>query len=245
MFARAVLLLALGAAASAQQFEGFPNGLTCKTGSGGTGSTTITKIELQDAIIGPQGDKNDNSAANVASGKCTSLSGIPFFLTGVTGKDSVTVGFAYDKGKDTYHYCLAQGAVDETGWRSRLLNFSSIPTAVKPWYAAMEHGDTGENENEMLDFVGSMAVTGITVLSGEKSAASCPSSPALWPVGCIRVGGCPGRGTVDSVSLTQVGSTYTAASSSYGSITMGDTTVTVRNTANSWLVCNYDVAYLP
>ncbi|GJC91587.1 hypothetical protein ColKHC_00413 [Colletotrichum higginsianum] len=118
MFARAVLLLALGAAASAQQFEGFPNGLTCKTGSGGTGSTTITKIELQDAIVGPQGDKYDNSAANVASGKCTSLSGIHFFLTGVTGKNSVTVGFAYDKGKDTYHYCLAQGAVDETGWRS-------------------------------------------------------------------------------------------------------------------------------
>ncbi|KZL80453.1 hypothetical protein CI238_03432 [Colletotrichum incanum] len=117
MFARTFLLLALGAVVSAQTFEGFPNSLTCKTGSDASGSATITKIEIQDAIVGPKGNKEDDSAANVASGKCATLSGIPLFTGGVPGTG--TLGFAYDKGKDTYHFCFAQGAVDETGWPSQ------------------------------------------------------------------------------------------------------------------------------
>ncbi|GKT43359.1 uncharacterized protein ColSpa_03540 [Colletotrichum spaethianum] len=113
MFARNVLFLALGAVASAQTFEGFPNSLTCNTGSG---SATITKTEAQDAIVGPKGTKEDDSAANTASGKCVTLSGIPLFSTGVSGKG--TVGFAFDKGTNTYHFCFAQGAVDSSGYPS-------------------------------------------------------------------------------------------------------------------------------
>lgn len=141
MHARTVLILALGAVASAQKFEDFPTSLTCKTGAGGKGTATISKIEAQDAVKGPNGTKQDDSAANVASGKCVNLSGVPFYGVsnsmgylplvylwnfrvlirvfpqgGVSGKGSIY--FAYDKAKDTYYFCSAQGAVDESGWPS-------------------------------------------------------------------------------------------------------------------------------
>ncbi|KAK1720135.1 hypothetical protein CaCOL14_002156 [Colletotrichum acutatum] len=116
MHVRAVLILALGAVASAQQFVDFPTSLTCKTGAGGKETATISKIEAQDAVKGPNGTKQDDSAANVASGKCVNLSGVPFYGGGVSGKGSIY--FAYDKAKDTYYFCSAQGAVDESGWPS-------------------------------------------------------------------------------------------------------------------------------
>lgn len=73
----AVVVLALGALASAQTYEGFPTSLSCKLTSGGTAE--ISKIEAQDTIVGPKGSKIDDSAANVASGFCVSLSGIPLY----------------------------------------------------------------------------------------------------------------------------------------------------------------------
>ncbi|WYZ34148.1 hypothetical protein EsH8_I_000424 [Colletotrichum jinshuiense] len=78
------------------------------------------------------------------------------------------------------------------------------------------------------------------------AALLLPLVPAAMAGECIRDGGCPGCGTVASVSFTQSGSTYTATSPSYGSITMDDSTVTVKNTANKWLMfCIYGVACFP
>ncbi|WYZ34146.1 hypothetical protein EsH8_I_000422 [Colletotrichum jinshuiense] len=110
----AVVVLALGALASAQTYEGFPTSLSCKLTSGGTAE--ISKIEAQDTIVGPKGSKIDDSAANVASGFCVSLSGIPLYAAYVPDKG--TVYFAFDKAKDTYYFCSAQGAVDQTGYPS-------------------------------------------------------------------------------------------------------------------------------
>ncbi|TDZ71699.1 hypothetical protein CTRI78_v001994 [Colletotrichum trifolii] len=107
MLARSVLVLAISAVASAVTLQGFPSSVSCLQDSGKTAE--LTKAEMQAAIVGPKGLKEDDSAANVASGKCSTLSGIPLFTVGA-GKGSV--GFAYDKAKDTYHFCFVQGAVD-------------------------------------------------------------------------------------------------------------------------------------
>ncbi|KAF9880290.1 hypothetical protein CkaCkLH20_02244 [Colletotrichum karsti] len=116
MFARTFILLTLGALASAQTLEGFPESISCKQSSGGNAS--VSKAEMKSAIVGPKGNLEDNSAANVASGKCSSLSGIPLYTVGAASK--ANVGFAYDKAKDTYHFCFAQGAVDDaTGYPSQ------------------------------------------------------------------------------------------------------------------------------
>ncbi|KAL0933623.1 uncharacterized protein CTRU02_210422 [Colletotrichum truncatum] len=109
MLGRTVLFLALGAFASAQTLEGFPNSISCQQDAGG--EATVSKAELKEAIVGPKGTMSDPSAANVASGKCSTLSGIPLYTVGAAGK--ANVGFAFDKAKNTYHYCFAQGAVDK------------------------------------------------------------------------------------------------------------------------------------
>ncbi|KAK1972616.1 hypothetical protein LY78DRAFT_665289 [Colletotrichum sublineola] len=76
MLAKAALLVTLGAFASAQTFVGFPSSLTCKTSNG---TATISMSESQNAILGPKGFKVEDNAANMASGKCSTLSGIPLF----------------------------------------------------------------------------------------------------------------------------------------------------------------------
>ncbi|KAF6834729.1 hypothetical protein CMUS01_06046 [Colletotrichum musicola] len=110
MHASSVIVLFFGALASAQILQGFPSSISCKQDAGG--SAEVTKAEMQAAIVGPKGNLEDNSAANVASGKCSRLSGVPLYTVGAAGK--ANIGFAYDKAKDTYHYCFAQGAVDKT-----------------------------------------------------------------------------------------------------------------------------------
>ncbi|OLN81177.1 hypothetical protein CCHL11_10355 [Colletotrichum chlorophyti] len=115
MLIRAVVALMLGVFTSAETtLQGFPNTITCKLGTGGTAD--ISKAEIQKSIVGPKGTLVDNSAANVASGKCVTLSGVPLFSADVPQKG--TISFAFDKAKDTYHFCSAQGAVDESGFPS-------------------------------------------------------------------------------------------------------------------------------
>ncbi|KAK1976384.1 hypothetical protein LZ30DRAFT_666942 [Colletotrichum cereale] len=113
MLAKTVLLATLGAFASAQTFVGYPKSLTCKTASG---PVDISATEYQKAIVGPQGLEVEKDASNIASGKCSTLSGIPLFSQRVDGKG--TVSFAYDKAKDTYHFCNAQGTIIEKGFPS-------------------------------------------------------------------------------------------------------------------------------
>ncbi|KAF9872763.1 hypothetical protein CkaCkLH20_09626 [Colletotrichum karsti] len=73
-----------------------------------------------------------------------------------------------------------------------------------------------------------------------------PLIPAALAAECSRDAGCPGCGTVDSVSFTQNGNTYTATSPSYGVMTMDDTTVSVQNTSNKWLLfCVYGSICVP
>ncbi|OLN85395.1 hypothetical protein CCHL11_07984 [Colletotrichum chlorophyti] len=108
MLARAVVLLMLGAIACAQVPQDFPETMACKQNDGST--ATITEAEILADVVGPKGVLSDKSAANVASGKCSGLSGIPLYTNSVAGKASV--GFAYDEAKKTYYYCFAQGAVD-------------------------------------------------------------------------------------------------------------------------------------
>ncbi|KAF6824138.1 hypothetical protein CMUS01_10378 [Colletotrichum musicola] len=109
MLARSVLLAAIvGLVSAAEKLEGFPASVSCKLGTGGTAA--ISKAEMQKAIVGPKGTLVDNSASNVASGACVSLKGIPLFAADVTGKGSVQ--FAFDKAKDTYHFCSATGAIE-------------------------------------------------------------------------------------------------------------------------------------
>ncbi|OHF01189.1 hypothetical protein CORC01_03504 [Colletotrichum orchidophilum] len=110
MHAPTVLILALGAFASAQKFIDFPNSLKCQTDGAGKEFANITKIDAQDAVKGPNGNVINNSAADAASGKCVKLSGVPFYAGSVPGKGSIY--FAYDKAQDTYYFCSAQGAVD-------------------------------------------------------------------------------------------------------------------------------------
>ncbi|EFQ27538.1 hypothetical protein CGRA01v4_04643 [Colletotrichum graminicola] len=113
MLVKTFLLMNLGAFASAQTFLGFPESLTCKTDNG---PATISETECQNAIVGPKGLKQDDSAANVASGHCSTLSGIPLFVESVAGKGDV--GFAFDKSKNTYYFCFGQGVIDESGYPS-------------------------------------------------------------------------------------------------------------------------------
>ncbi|KAK2024127.1 hypothetical protein LX32DRAFT_656427 [Colletotrichum zoysiae] len=113
MFAKTFILVTMGALASAQTFVGFPNSLTCKT-AGGT--ATLSKTEVQNGIVGPKGLKIDDSAANVASGDCSTLSKIPLFSQTVDGKGDVS--FAFDKSTNTYHFCSADGAIDASGFQS-------------------------------------------------------------------------------------------------------------------------------
>ncbi|KAK1590238.1 uncharacterized protein LY79DRAFT_659721 [Colletotrichum navitas] len=113
MLAKTVLLVTVGAFASAQTFVGFPKSLTCKTDNG---PAIISETEYQNAIVGPRGLKEDDNAANVASGHCSTLSDIPLFLESVAGKGKV--GFAFDKSNNTYHFCFGQGVIDESGYPS-------------------------------------------------------------------------------------------------------------------------------
>ncbi|KAK2014441.1 hypothetical protein LZ32DRAFT_616879 [Colletotrichum eremochloae] len=113
MLAKAALLVTLGAFASAQTFVGFPSSLTCKTSNG---TATISMSESQNAILGPKGFKVDDNAANMASGKCSTLSGIPLFAESVVGKGRIS--FAFDKGNNTYYFCSGRGAIDGTGYPS-------------------------------------------------------------------------------------------------------------------------------
>ncbi|KAK2003947.1 hypothetical protein LX36DRAFT_666009 [Colletotrichum falcatum] len=106
MLAKAILLMTLGAFASAQSFVGFPNSLTCKTDDG---SATIQKAQIQSGIVGPKGIKLDDSAANVASGKCSTLSKVPLFSQPVAEAD---VAFAFNQSSNTYFFCDAQGAIE-------------------------------------------------------------------------------------------------------------------------------------
>ncbi|KAJ0159350.1 hypothetical protein CTA2_9881 [Colletotrichum tanaceti] len=120
MLARSVLLLALGAVASAQEYVGFPNSVTCKTGRGTvpTGSADFTRIQLQDTMVGPKGTMQDKSAANAASGKCTSLSGIPYYTVDPPGADGAWFSYAFDESKNTYYFCRAFGTI-ENGFSSQ------------------------------------------------------------------------------------------------------------------------------
>lgn len=77
MHASSVVVLLFGALASAQTLQGFPSSVSCKQDGGG--SAEVTKAEMQAAIVGPKGFLEDNSAANVASGKCSTLSGVPLY----------------------------------------------------------------------------------------------------------------------------------------------------------------------
>lgn len=83
MLANTVLLLALGALTSAQQFKDFPSVLTCQTGDGTT-TVDIPQEVSQKAVVrgsgGPAGTLMEESAANASSGKCTRLAGIPYFV---------------------------------------------------------------------------------------------------------------------------------------------------------------------
>lgn len=71
------LLLALGAVASAQTLKGFPSSITCLKDDGTNGD--VSQAEIESSVVGPQGDITEESAANTASGHCTSLSGIPLY----------------------------------------------------------------------------------------------------------------------------------------------------------------------
>lgn len=71
------LLLALGAVASAQTLKGFPSSITCLKNDGTNGD--VSQAEIESSVVGPQGDITEESAANTASGHCTSLSGIPLY----------------------------------------------------------------------------------------------------------------------------------------------------------------------
>lgn len=72
------MFLALGTIVSAAaKFEDFPTSVTCE--AEGDSTINVVKVDLQSAIVGPKGTKVDDSAANVASGKCVHLSGIPLY----------------------------------------------------------------------------------------------------------------------------------------------------------------------
>ncbi|KAG8162274.1 hypothetical protein KVR01_008039 [Diaporthe batatas] len=101
------LLLALGAVASAQTMKGFPSSITCLKDDGTNG--TVSQAQIESAIVGPQGDLIEQSAANAASGHCVTLS-IPLY--NIVAGDIASVSYAYDNATDTYNFCLAQGATD-------------------------------------------------------------------------------------------------------------------------------------
>lgn len=71
------LVLALGAAASAQTLKGFPSSITCLKDDGTNGN--VSQAQIESAVVGPQGDITEQSASNTASGHCTSLTGIPLY----------------------------------------------------------------------------------------------------------------------------------------------------------------------
>ncbi|KAF6798767.1 hypothetical protein CSOJ01_12656 [Colletotrichum sojae] len=78
------------------------------------------------------------------------------------------------------------------------------------------------------------------------AALLLPLVPAALAGECIRDGGCPGCGVVASVPFAQSGNTYTATAATYGTMTMDDKTVTVKNTSNKWLMlCVYGSICVP
>lgn len=70
--------------------------------------------------------------------------------------------------------------------------------------------------------------------------------PAAFAAECVRYGGCSGCSNVDNVSFTQNGSTYTAISPAYGSMSMNETTLSVENYSDEWLLfCVYASVCVP
>lgn len=73
------LILALGAVASAQTFNGVPSSITCLKDD--LTNSDVTRAQIESAIVGPQGDMIEESASNRASGYCSSsaFTGIPLY----------------------------------------------------------------------------------------------------------------------------------------------------------------------
>lgn len=75
-----VIALAFGSA-NAVSFVGFPSALSCLQADGS--SQVKNAAELHTIVTENRATLIDRSAANVASGKCTSLSGVPLYAVSI------------------------------------------------------------------------------------------------------------------------------------------------------------------
>ncbi|KAH7052266.1 hypothetical protein B0J12DRAFT_698928 [Macrophomina phaseolina] len=120
----AAIALLFAAAASAQSasditYEWFPaTGISCPNDGATAELISVTEDLKQFAFKARNKAPQDKSAANMASGPCGELSGVPYIATEAwqeNGEIAGTLYFAYDQGKKTIYYCDALGAYSNNG----------------------------------------------------------------------------------------------------------------------------------
>ncbi|EKG13905.1 hypothetical protein MPH_08904 [Macrophomina phaseolina MS6] len=138
----AAIALLFAAAASAQSasditYEWFPaTGISCPNDGATAELISVTEDLKQFAFKARNKAPQDKSAANMASGPCGELSGVPYIAVSVlrslricamvtdqeqteawqeNGEIAGTLYFAYDQGKKTIYYCNALGAYSNNG----------------------------------------------------------------------------------------------------------------------------------
>ncbi|KAK7710566.1 hypothetical protein SLS57_008333 [Botryosphaeria dothidea] len=117
------IALIFAAAAAAQQadikYEQFPaTGIACPN-SDASGNLISNTADLKAAALAARNKTPiESSAANISSGKCSGLRGVPYYSTEAyqtNGELAGSLSFAYDEASQTIYYCLAQGLYSTNG----------------------------------------------------------------------------------------------------------------------------------
>ncbi|KAF6816770.1 hypothetical protein CPLU01_13752 [Colletotrichum plurivorum] len=113
MHAKSVLLLALGALASAQSFVGFPKTLICELRSG---EGIITTDDMRAAVASARRTLSTPNAADENTRYCHTLQGIPLYavsLSPITLAGKGTFRFAEDTKTNTVTFCDSTGDITD------------------------------------------------------------------------------------------------------------------------------------
>ncbi|KAH7385122.1 hypothetical protein BKA64DRAFT_712243 [Cadophora sp. MPI-SDFR-AT-0126] len=103
-FAIFTTALFTASSAAAVTFKAFPSQVTCELSSGGPATFTTAELEAI-ASAGISGTPFESSAANTASGRCSSLQ-LPYYSSGL-GKGAGQLYYVYDSKADVIEFCTA------------------------------------------------------------------------------------------------------------------------------------------
>ncbi|KAL1623986.1 hypothetical protein SLS56_008038 [Neofusicoccum ribis] len=114
----AAILFAAAGASAAITFEQFPaTGVACPNSDASANLESLTADLKASAEAARNDTPYEQSAANIASGKCSSLK-LPYFITTAkqtNGEPAGSLSFAWDKDAEKIYYCGAQGLYSTNG----------------------------------------------------------------------------------------------------------------------------------